>query len=381
MIPSKNAHLPVAAFTHPGMKGKNNEDRYAVSAFQLSQAKTQHALWMIIADGVGGHLAGELAAEMAVEIISHEVAAGDPDNPIETLRKAIKQAGNEISARSVSDTQAEGMSTTCVCAWVIENRLYAAWVGDSRLYLIRQGKALRLTTDHTWVQEAVEKGVITPDQARNHPNAHVLRRHLGSKNGVEPDFRLRTDAEQSDTQAAANQGMRLLPGDRLVLCSDGLTDLVEDEEIEACLRGKTVQEALPELIALANARGGHDNITVIGVQVPFSRLRTPFSWLVAGLAFLILLLFLWIGANAWIDSRLSGQATATPSQLPLEQPVILLTETPPGPLSTPTTTSFQPAVVVSPSPVTSPTLPVVVGTQATYTPWPTSTSSGTGTHP
>jgi protein phosphatase len=115
--------------------------------------------------------------------------------------------------------------------------------GDSRLYLIRNGKALRLTTDHTWVQEAVEKGLITPDQARDHPNAHVLRRHLGSQIGVEPDFRLRMDPSQNNGQAVANQGMRLLPGDQLLLCSDGLTDLVEDEEIEAYLRGKSVHES------------------------------------------------------------------------------------------------------------------------------------------
>jgi protein phosphatase len=278
MIPAQKAYLPVAAFTHPGMKGKNNEDRYAVSAFSLGTAKSNRVLWMIIADGVGGHLAGELAAEMAVEIISREIAAGDPDLPVETLRNAIQRACSEISARAISDTRAEGMSTTCVCAWVIENRLYAAWVGDSRLYLIRNGKALRLTTDHTWVQEAVEKGLITPDQARDHPNAHVLRRHLGSQIGVEPDFRLRMDPSQNNGQAVANQGMRLLPGDQLLLCSDGLTDLVEDEEIEAYLRGKSVHESLPELIDLANARGGHDNITVIGMQVPPSRLRTPIIW-------------------------------------------------------------------------------------------------------
>jgi PPM family protein phosphatase len=381
VIPSEHAHLPVAAFTHPGMTGKNNEDRYAVSAFRLNQGKSHRALLMIIADGVGGHQAGELAAELAVEIISREMAAGDPTQPVETLRKAIQRAGSEISGRSISDTQTEGMSTTCVCAWVIENRLYAAWVGDSRLYLIRNGKALRMTTDHTWVQEAIEKQLITPDQARNHPNAHVLRRHLGSKNGVEPDFRLRIDPEQNDTQAEANQGMRLLPGDRLVLCSDGLTDLVEDEEIEAHLRGRTVQEALPELIDLANARGGHDNITIIGMQVPASRMRSPFGWLVGGLVFLLLLVLFWFAANAWIDTRLSEQITATPSQLPLEQPVILSTETLAVPSSTSNPTSIQPELIISPSPEPAATLPVAEGTQATYTPWPTSTPIGANTLP
>ncbi|HLE13148.1 MAG TPA: PP2C family serine/threonine-protein phosphatase [Anaerolineales bacterium] len=376
MIPSERSHLPVAAFTHPGMKGKNNEDRYAVSAFRLSQNKSTQVLWMIIADGVGGHLAGELAAEMAVEIISREMAAGDPAHPIDTLRTAIQRAGSEISARAVSDTRAEGMSTTCVCAWVIGDRLYAAWVGDSRLYLIRHGKALRLTTDHTWVQEAVEKGIITLDQARNHPNAHVLRRHLGSQNGVEPDFRIRTDPEQSDSQAEANQGLRLHPGDRLILCSDGLTDLVEDEEILERLRDKTLDEALPELINLANERGGHDNITVVGLQVPASRMRSPFGWGMGGLVFLLLLALVWFGANAWIDSRLIEQVTATPSLLPLQQPVIVSTDPFPQPLATTTPTAFQPTATTPPPPEATLTIPVMVGTQATYTPWPTSTSLG-----
>ncbi len=110
--------------------------------------------------------------------------------------------------------------------------------------------------------------MITPDQARKHPNAHVIHRYLGSQRQVIPDLRLRLHAEESDSQAEANQGLRLKPNDQLILCSDGLTDLVNDWEILSMLESKSSNEALEALVNLANERGGHDNITIIVLQVP-----------------------------------------------------------------------------------------------------------------
>jgi protein phosphatase len=159
------------------------------------------------------------------------------------------------------------MGATCACAWVIKDRLYTASVGDSRIYLVRNQKIRQLTIDHTWVQEALDHGALTPDQARNHPNVHVIRRYLGSEQPVEPDFRLKLEAGESDSQAERNQGFRLRRGDRLLLCSDGLTDLVEDEEIRAALQTNQLDAAVQYLINLANHRGGHDNITVVALHV------------------------------------------------------------------------------------------------------------------
>ncbi|HJW90043.1 MAG TPA: PP2C family serine/threonine-protein phosphatase, partial [Anaerolineales bacterium] len=268
MIPVDRAHLLVAAITHPGMRRRENEDRYAVSAYQISHDDPTPSLLAVIADGVGGHRAGEVAAELAVEIVSQVVAAGDAGHPLSTLQDAFLQAGQAIYAQSMSDPDRQGMSTTCVCAWVIGDRLFISSVGDSRIYLERGSKIHRLTTDHTWVQEALDSGALTPEQARNHPNAHVIRRHLGSQAPVVPDLRLRLSQSETDAQAEANQGTPLLPGDNLLLCSDGLTDLVADGEILAALAKGDLQEAVQELVNLANARGGHDNLTLIGIQGP-----------------------------------------------------------------------------------------------------------------
>ena len=268
MIPVTEAHLYVAASTHPGMKGKNNEDRFAVSAHRLGQEERTPSLLAVICDGIGGHRAGEVAAEMAVERICRTVAESDGRQPLATLTQAFSNANQIIREQATSDLAQRGMGATCVCAWVIGFQLYTASLGDSRLYFIRGETIRQITTDHTWIQEAIDFGALTPEQAVGHPNAHVIRRYLGAQNPMTPDFRLRLQPEETDEQAQANQGMRLLPGDRLLLCSDGLTDLVTKEEMLNALRSRERKAALDYLIDLANSRGGHDNITVITLEMP-----------------------------------------------------------------------------------------------------------------
>ncbi|HEX9029294.1 MAG TPA: protein phosphatase 2C domain-containing protein [Anaerolineales bacterium] len=268
MIPAERAHLHVAAQTHPGMSGKNNEDRYAVSAYQLDTDNPLPSVLAVISDGIGGHRAGEVAAEIAVETISQAVAAGDPAQPVKTLYLAVLQASQAIYDQSESDIEQKGMGATCACCWVIGSQLYTVTVGDSRIYLLRGRTIQQLSTDHTWIQEAIEQGALTPNQARNHPNAHVIRRYLGSRQPVVPDFRLRLQPTENDEQAEANQGFSLLPGDQVILCSDGLTDLISNAEIIATFTRHNQEEAIKELVDLANQRGGHDNITVVALLVP-----------------------------------------------------------------------------------------------------------------
>ncbi|MBN1667183.1 MAG: serine/threonine-protein phosphatase, partial [Anaerolineales bacterium] len=263
MILREHAHLFVAAASHAGMSGKNNEDCYTVIAHQVSESDPTPSVFAIVADGVGGHRAGEVAAEIAVDVISHTVSESDASDPLQILENAIIQASHAIHEQSRSDDAQDGMGSTVACAWVLGQRLYTASVGDSRIYLIRDGKIHQLTTDHTWVQEAIEHGIITPDQARGHPRAHVIRRYLGAKSAPEVDLRLRWRDEENPEQERSNQGASLLPDDLLVLCSDGLTDLVDDQEIATLLLSEEQEEALADLIALANKRGGHDNITVV----------------------------------------------------------------------------------------------------------------------
>ena len=264
----ERAHLYVAANSHPGMRGKNNEDRYAVSTHRFGPKKEIPSVLAVVCDGIGGHRAGEVAAEIAVETISRTVTASSATQPLDTLAEAIHLASEAVRSQADSNPERKGMGATCVCAWIIGERLYTASVGDSRLYLLRGDEIQQVTTDHTWVQEAIEFGALTPDQARGHPNAHVIRRYLGSQSPPESDFRQRLKPNETDEQALANQGTRLQAGDILLLCSDGLTDLVEPHEIKSTLKSFDREKALQSLIDLANERGGHDNITTVFLEAP-----------------------------------------------------------------------------------------------------------------
>ena len=272
MIRTTRAPLHIAAVTHPGMGGKRNEDRLAVSSYRVSENNPTLSVFAIVSDGIGGHRAGEVAAEMAVETISHMVAQSDASRPLEILDNAIQVTSDSIASKAKDDTQRLGMGTTCACAWVIGNRLFTASVGDSRIYLLRNSGLTQLTVDHTWVQEAVERGILDPQNVHNHPYVHVIRRYLGSSKTPRADIRMRLAKDESDTQSRSNQGLHLLPGDLLLLCTDGLTDMVENAEIEPTVRGLDIQSAAQALVDLACARDGQDNLTVVMMLVPWQDL-------------------------------------------------------------------------------------------------------------
>jgi serine/threonine protein phosphatase PrpC len=268
MILAEYAHLRIAAGTHPGMKGKTNEDRYSVTAYHSSPDDPTPSVLAILADGIGGHRAGEVAAQMAVDNINKFVANSPTNQPVQVLHQALLHTNQLILSFAAANPSLAGMGTTCVCVWVLGDQLYAVSLGDSRLYLQRGEKLTCLTIDHTWVQEALARGSLTPEQVKGHPNAHIIRRFLGSANSTDPDFRLRLNPNETDAQSEANQGLQLQPGDRLMLCTDGLTDLVHDAEIFDILHTHQLDEGPKQLIDLANQRGGHDNITVVSMEVP-----------------------------------------------------------------------------------------------------------------
>jgi protein phosphatase len=268
MIPAEKSHLQVSASSHPGMSGKNNEDRYSVTAFRLEDSAATPSILAIVADGIGGHRAGEIAAEYAVETINRYIAESDTAQPLLTLHQAIQFANQKIYAEAESDPQKKGMGATCACCWIIDSQLYTASLGDSRIYLLRSGTLQQISTDHTWIQSALESGVITPEEVKGHTHTHVILRYLGSQNVVEPDSRMRLNASETNEQSRANQGLQLLPGDQLLICSDGLTDLVENDEIRTILMSSDSENVAQDLINLANQRGGHDNITVVKLVVP-----------------------------------------------------------------------------------------------------------------
>ncbi len=322
MIRVDHAHVRIAARSDPGRSGKNNEDRFSVTAYQLSPIDPTPSLLAIVADGIGGHLAGEVAAEMAVNTITRVVSDGDASHPVDVLKSAIVQASQAIQEQSDSQLGQRGMGATCACVWLIGDHLYTASVGDSRIYLARGDSLQQLTIDHTWVQEAVDHGALTPEQARHHPNAHVIRRYLGSKHPVLPDTRMRLQSGESDLQSERNQGLRLKPGDRLLLCSDGLTDLVEDFEILRALQARDLEAVVEYLVDLANYRGGWDNITAVIIELPGGERTALRNQLIRFVALSCLGLIILAGIAAVTALLLMTYFRAPSALLPLFQALV-----------------------------------------------------------
>jgi len=390
MIPAERAHLTVTAVSHPGMTRKNNEDRYAVSAYTTPGEHALPSVLAVVADGIGGHRAGEVAAEIAVETICADIARSDASQPVQTLREAIVHAGQAISEMAATDAELEGMGSTCACAWVIGSHLYTAAVGDTRIYLIREDRIHQLTTDHTWVQEAIEHGVLAPEEARKHPNAHVIRRFLGSQQEVVPDTRLRLRPGESDAQADANQGLQLHPGDILVLCSDGLTDLVNDNEILSTLRTRNNRGALEDLVKQSNRRGGHDNVTILTLAVPTiesptipvsvhqsQRSKRRLLPLLAAVGALGLIIIALLGGAIWAFLRPGVEVTPATSTQPSQATLFPEAATQPA-ITTPA--AGTPASPATQAPEGQPagadsSQPLATPLSATLTPWPTNTGA------
>lgn len=269
MIPSNQHHLEFSAITDPGSRGRINEDSYETISFKLSESDETPVLLSIVADGIGGHKAGEIASKIAVSTIIASIAESDGSDPLWVLKSALLEANHSITSEAIDDDARKGMGSTVVCALIIESSLYIATLGDSRIYLIRDNVIQQLSIDHTWVQEALDVGVINSEEARSHPRRHLIRSYLGSTDPIKPDLRLYLDENENEEQAKANQGLPLVPGDKVILCTDGLTDLVADEEILEILDTEGSREDhLQKLVDLANLRGGHDNITTILLQTP-----------------------------------------------------------------------------------------------------------------
>jgi serine/threonine protein phosphatase PrpC len=230
----------------------------------LLRDKNEDAFWCgggdgwhlaLVADGMGGHQAGEVASRLAVQVVTsliQELACKSPVHVSwqEELVAAVKRANQEVFTVARSDPRLAGMGTTLTVLLVQGRRYVLAHVGDSRAYRLRQGKLEVLTEDHSLVQELVNQGSLDMADARVHPQRHVLTRALGT----EP------------TLAVDGGSGTLLPGDAFLLCTDGLTNAVPDNEILSILSQHTQPTAVEELIRLANKRGGRDNITVVLLQ-------------------------------------------------------------------------------------------------------------------
>ena len=199
-----------------------------------------------VADGMGGHLAGEVASRMAIEAVQR-MAQENACPGIAALREAVASAHETILAHAQDHIECAGMGTTLSVLWLGVNYAYIAHVGDSRIYRLREGSLTQITQDHSLVEELVRAGLITREQARTHPRRNIITRALGTHGENEPDL-LVTDVRD---------------GDLFLLCTDGLTGMVADGDIERVLRENDMETAADRLLALALEAGGRDNVTLI----------------------------------------------------------------------------------------------------------------------
>lgn len=253
MKSTNSTTLSASIQTDAGCVRKANEDSGRYIRPNDAETQARKGTLTIVADGMGGHSSGEIASQMAVELISRNYYLNDERDAPGALRKAVERANTEIFITSMSNRKFFGMGTTIIALVLLEDRAFAAHVGDSRLYRLRDRKMELLTIDHSQVMEMVKQGVISFEEARTHGDKNVILRAVGTQPVVE--------VEMSGVFA-------LKPNDQFLLCSDGLCDMLEDYEIlRIWLGAKDVSEACEKLIEEAKQRGGNDNITVGIVRV------------------------------------------------------------------------------------------------------------------
>ena len=239
-------HITCAGRTDVGIIRSGNEDNFLMVPDKGV---------FIVADGMGGHAAGEVASEMAVRVIAREVGSlqGLNDEQVaERMRLSIRAANGAIFERTLTEHDKRGMGTTVTALTLFSNRFLIGQVGDSRAYLLRDGKLAQVTKDHSYVQEQVDAGYLTPEQARTHPYSNVITRCVGANADVMPDVYVGSVRQN----------------DLFLLASDGLTGMLEDPQLAEIMKnGLQPQEQVDTLIEEANRHGGLDNITAIMVRI------------------------------------------------------------------------------------------------------------------
>lgn len=240
--------MKTAAISDKGYHRRTNQDFYHMD---------RKNRYFLLADGMGGHKGGEVASCIAVHTAHEALDAFVPKSLEEIqarLRSIFNQANRNVFEKASSDDALEGMGTTLLACYLYEGRAVLGHVGDSRAYLFASGRLLPLTRDHSLVEEMVENGNLTPEEAFDHPKRHIITKAIGTNPDVE--------AEVKSVDLRAHDKPMLL------LCSDGLTDAVREEEMERiCKRSLSVEQISKELMALALERGGLDNITVAVIDI------------------------------------------------------------------------------------------------------------------
>lgn len=234
--------------TDAGVVREMNQDYY----FSSDTAVGNLPNLFIVADGMGGHKAGDYASRYTIERVVASVSRNTGEEPIAIMKEAINKANELLVAESREDESKSGMGTTLVIGTIIGNKLFVANIGDSRLYVVGQNMR-QITIDHSLVDEMVRLGEINADEARVHPDKNIITRAVGTSDHVEADF--------FEVEITAD--------DTILLCTDGLTNMVRDDEIlDIIKKYDNAQAATMQLVKEANANGGRDNITVMIIK-PF----------------------------------------------------------------------------------------------------------------
>lgn len=248
--------LAVAQCTDVGRTRQVNEDSVVSVVPEDPEVMAKKGALFVVADGLGGHEAGDVASQLAVNEVNESYYQSENDERAEALQHAIKQASTRIYqeslAKSPQASKSGMMATTCVAAVLQGDTVYVANVGDSRAYIARDGQVMQVSQDHSVVEEQLRAGLITKDQVRDHPQYNVITRCLG-KAEVEVDI----------------FSEHVEKGDFLILCTDGLSSMVSDEELGTIVQQFEPEESVRRLIERANEQGGPDNITAVVVQVSF----------------------------------------------------------------------------------------------------------------
>lgn len=242
--------MRVYSATDVGQRRKLNQDYVFASREPVGNLPNL----FVVADGMGGHNAGDYASSHAVQILVDEIQKDADFNPIRVIRHAIETANTEIIEQAQSDARYKGMGTTMVVSTIVGHYAYVANVGDSRLYIIQDG-IHQVTKDHSLVQEMVRIGELQPEEARNHPDKNIITRALGAERTVDIDF----------------FDMKLEPESTILMCSDGLSNMVEDAKIEEIItdQSENLDKKGAKLLAEANSNGGKDNIAIVLIE-PFT---------------------------------------------------------------------------------------------------------------
>lgn len=238
------------SMTHIGQRREMNQDYMYTSETAVGNLPNL----FLVADGMGGHAAGEYASRFTVEKLVEKIKESSQTEPVALMKEAVEQVNAMLLAEANADRAKAGMGTTIVAATIIGERLYAANVGDSRLYVINEESITQITRDHSLVEEMVRLGEMNKEDAKDHPDKNIITRAIGVMPEVAPDF----------------FEISLKDQDMILMCSDGLTNMINDIDIKKIVLGqRDIVEKAEKLVETANQNGGRDNITVVLVE-PFS---------------------------------------------------------------------------------------------------------------